>query len=139
MIVETDIDLTEMDYVMRQLTLIGDFDKNELPPIMRETALDFEQEVEIYPQRLPNQRYIRTGTYADSVFSKTQRISNGIMITAGSRGAVHNGNRYDPYLKDARNQAGIHRGRWKTLAEDADTTMKTLDKRLQRAMKRWKL
>ena len=86
-----------------------------------------------------NQRYIRTGIYGNSVFSKQQIVPNGIMITAGSRGAIQNGRRYDQFLKDARKQADIHAGRWKTLQEDADNTMPKLERRLQLAQKRMKL
>ena len=141
MFFSTDIELdpTEVDYVSRQLQIIGEFDKRELPSIMADTRKDLHNAVGKYAPPLANQRYIRTGTYGDSVFSEQETVPNGIMITAGSRGAIQNGRRYDQFLKDARNQAGIHAGRWTTLQEDADATMPKLERRLQAAQKRMKL
>ena len=136
---EFDIDLTGMDYVMRQLQIIGNFDKNELPSIMDKIAEKLYEKVSEYPSPRAGSKYIRTYTYRDSTFYETEAIHNGVLAIAGSHGAVQNGNRYDPYLKDERNQASIHSGRWSTLADDADSVMPELEKELQAALRRLKL
>lgn len=133
---EFDIDLTGMDYVMRQLQIIGNFDKNELPAIMDKIAKKLYEKVVDYPPERSGSKYIRTYTYKDSVFYDTEIIPNGVQAIAGSHGAVQNGNRYDPYLKDERNQASIHSGRWTTLTEDAEAVMPLLEKELQAAIRR---
>ena len=129
-----ELDPTELDFVLRQLTIIGEFDKRELPPIMEEVATALEALVKKYPPTLPNQQYVRTGTYGESVFSETNKIPNGVQAVAGSRGAIQNGRRYDQFLKDGRNQAAIHAGRWTTLQDDADKVMPMLERKLQAAV-----
>ena len=135
----TELDPTEMDYVLRQLQIIGNFDKLELPQIMDKIAKELYEKVVDYPPERAGSKYIRTYTYQDSVFYDTETIPNGVQAIAGSHGAIQNGNRYDPFLKDERNQATIHSGRWTTLADDADSVLPLLEKELQAAVRRMKL
>ena len=134
-----EIDPTEMDFVLRQLQIIGNFDKLELPMIMDKIAKELYTKVSDYPPERAGQKYIRTNTYKESTFYDTETIPNGVQAIAGSHGAIQNGNRYDPYLKDERNQASIHSGRWTTLADDADSVMPMLERELQAAIRRMKL
>ena len=137
--IKVDIDPTEMDYVTRQLSILGEFDRRELPEIMADTAADLLEGVEKYAPELPNQRYIRTGRYGASVYSETKAIPNGMVAIAGTRGVSNNGERYDPYLKDERNQAGIHKGRWTTMADDAENAFPDFVKRVERVIERYRL
>ena len=130
-----ELDPTELDYVRRSLNVIANLDSTILPGIMEATAKKLHERVEHYPPELPNQRYVRTDTYRRSTYWTDYRISGGHRAEAGSRGAVQNGRRYDQYLKDERNQADIHRGRWTTLQDDADATMPEFEAMLRAELK----
>ncbi len=132
----TEFDPTELDFVIRQLSIIGNFDKNELPAIMEKVADELLKQVQTQP---PPLKYIRTGRYKESTFKETKAVRNGIEAIAGSHGAIRNGTRYDPFLKDARNQAAIHKGRWTTLQEDVEAVMPFFEQQVMEALEALKL
>lgn len=131
--IEANIDTAS---VSRQLSVIGRLDKEILPEIMEDVASMLYDRVQFYPPQLPNQRYVRTGTYRRSVYQDSMPIRNGHRAEAGSTGAIQNGRRYDAYLKDGRHQAAIHAGRWFTMTDDAENTMPELEELLGEALNR---
>ena len=88
----------------------------------RETGEIIGTRVMVYAPRRGS-RYRRTFTLRGSMIWRIVNKVRGVIIRAGSRGAVSpRGKRYDPFVKDTRRQAGIHRGFWATYRQDLDFT-----------------
>ena len=71
-----------------------------------------------YPPELPNQRYIRTGTYGRSF--KIAKLGNGVIGARIESDAVQRGRHYTVYVGGnamGRGQARIHNGRWAVIAD----------------------
>lgn len=92
---------------LRELTLaIDKLPKKEIKEEM-EAAMEAAR---LYPPELPNQKYIRTGTY----YRSFKLRPNGTGYTLSSD-AVQKGRHYTPYVggaADGTGQAIIHVGRW---------------------------
>jgi hypothetical protein len=132
-----DLDYTELDFVRRELVVIaGERGVSMVRRVARDTEPHAFRIVGRYAPLLPNQRYIRTETYKRSVFSEVEDITDGSRLTFGSTGAIQDGRRYDPFIKDRRQQASIHRGRWATLQDDATEAMEKVDGRLMDGLHR---
>lgn len=130
-----ELDYTELDSVKRDILFVaGAGGVDMVRGVAHEIEPDAGRIVGRYAPYLPNQRYIRTDTYKQSTFSDVSDVKDGAVLTFGSRGAIQNGRRYDQYLKDARKQAAIHQGRWKTLDEDATEVMGEIYGRLSEGM-----
>lgn len=128
-----ELDYTELDYIRRALSVQA---LDAMGQRVTEGAADAVQPdalqlVQHYPPRLSGQRYIRTDTYKRSAFAEVNTIPNGAQLAFGSHGAIQDGRRYDQYLKDERQQADIHKGRWQTLSQDADELMPMVEDALE--------
>jgi hypothetical protein len=113
-----------------QLFVLGD-----LINVSQEWARDVRTEAQVYPARLPKQRYVRTYRLRRGwTVSPTRLEANGDIVTE-----ILNDVPYAPKVHGdsaGRGQARIHAGRWRYIRDIGTTVSPSLEQRAQAALNR---
>ena len=83
-----------------------------------------------YPEKLPNQRYRRTGTLG-RLWTQGKPV---VKVSARAmRGTIGNATPYGHWVQDPDKQAEIHKGRWRTTQNVLDERRQTVVSMFERA------
>lgn len=92
-----------------------------------------QPEVEKYPPKRPNQKYIRTFRLRRS-WRRTVKVRASVV--EGRIYSDENQAPYNAYVKHPRLQAWMHRGRWPTTEDDARAKKRDVMREVEREIKR---
>jgi hypothetical protein len=93
-----------------------------IPPMQR-ALYDMQNRMSLYPDTLPNQVYVRTGTLGREWTAAQAEINE---VTGGVTGRVGTVTEYAPWVQKADQQAAIHQGRWPTAEQQLEDAMPTI-------------
>jgi len=95
------------------------------------------EEIKPYPPKPPDSRYRRTMTLHDSWTKKVGRSRLMALLGGNLKAVVGSNVKYAPYVQDRDEQAWMHKGRWKTAQDVAETKAQEVKDHIERALARW--
>ena len=103
-----------------------------LRPPLKRALLRLQRKMAVYPPPPPNSSYRRTGTLGRRWTTATSEITR--QRRAEIEGRVGNNTEYGPFVQSAQFQADIHRNRWRTAEDVAESEERWIQGEFENAL-----